>query len=293
MFFILLVNSITEAKITIFAHYFGQPEFIKYQYELFKKNILDDYELIVVEDSNDALISEQIRNECEKYNIQYIHIPRSIFETPKLHIMDEYVGIHNPSFECCVAVQHIYDNYVVHSKNICMIIDNDIFLVSPFSVEEYSKSYSFSYIHQQIGTVNYMLPNFLILDPSRMPQKECLNFNMGNISGYNTDSGGYTHFYLNDHNTFGKVMPVHFLSNTDSLLKEKFKNACPLLFTSKKWGSHYFINKDLFLHLRMGSNWSNSNDYPQMKTETTFLLDQLLYDKNDLDNSSNKSLINI
>ena len=40
---IILVSATAEAKVTIFAHYFGQPEFIKYQYSFFKKNMLDEY----------------------------------------------------------------------------------------------------------------------------------------------------------------------------------------------------------------------------------------------------------
>lgn len=267
----------TEAKITIFAHYFGQPEFIKYQCELFKKNLLDDYELIVIEDSNNELVSKQIKEECDQYNIQYIHIPRSEFKVPKLPIMGNYVNINSSSFECCIAVQYIYDNYVLPSKNICMIIDNDVFLLSPFSIKEYLGSFSFSYIPQQRGLINYMLPNFIILNPSRMPKKESLNFNMGTISGYNTDSGGYTHFYLQNYKNLGQPISEYPLYYMDSPLKQNFLDACTLLFTSRSWGSNYFVDKDIFLHLRMGSNWSNDSDYQQIKNEAFDLFDKLLY----------------
>src|SRR5690349_18490856 len=83
---ICALYSMLEAKVNIFAHYFGQPEFVKYQYMFFKKNMLDEYELVVFEDSFDPMISEQIRKECEKYNITYVHIPKSVFEGSKFLI---------------------------------------------------------------------------------------------------------------------------------------------------------------------------------------------------------------
>lgn len=275
LFFVLICASM-KAKVTIFAHYFGQPEFIKYQYSFFKKNLLDEYAFIAVEDSNNATVSAKIKNECEKYGITYIKIPRSVFEHPKLPILSSYVG--GPSFGCSVAVQYIYDNYVLSRENICMIMDNDIFLLSPFSIEKYLKSSSFAYVDQKRGVVNYMLPNFLMLNTSKMPDKESLNFNMGAIKGANTDSGGFTHFYLQKYGELGKSILVHYLYNTPSLLKEKFVNFCPTLFTSKNWSAHYFIDKEIFLHIRMGSNWSNDSNYSNMIKEVSFLFDQLLLD---------------
>lgn len=276
LYIILIYSTLVEAKITIFAHYFGQPEFIKYQYAFFKKNILDEYEFIVVEDSDNLIISYKIKRECERLGIQYIRIPRSAFIHPKLPVLDDSGG---PSFECSVAVQYIYDNYIVPSKDICLIMDNDIFLVSPFNIEEYLGSHSFAYVSQEKEFIDYMLPNFLIVNPSKMPEKEKLNFNLGVIQGVRTDSGGFTHFYLKEFKKLGKAIPVYHLFTTPSPLKEKFINVCPLLFTSKAWGSHYFIDPELFLHIRMGSNWAKHRDYPKMMKEVTFFMNQLLFDK--------------
>src|ERR1700739_1775215 len=91
LFSLLLVSS-TEAKVNIFAHYFGQPEFIKYQHLFFKKNMLDEYNFVIFEDSRDPLGSVQISDECKKYGITYVHIPKSVFEYPKLPIISSYVS---------------------------------------------------------------------------------------------------------------------------------------------------------------------------------------------------------
>lgn len=273
LFFVLLWSTV-DAKVTIFSHYFGQPEFIKYQYLFFKKNLQDEYEFIVVEDSNNPMVSKQIRDECKKFGIKYINIPRSAFERPVLPHLDSYVG--GPSFECSIATQYIYDNYVVSTKNTCVIMDNDIFLLSPFSIEEYLGSNSFAYVHQNKGDVDYMLPNFLIVNPSRMAEKESLNFNMGIIKGNRTDSGGFTHFYLQKYREFGKSISVQYLHNTPSPLKQKFVNFCPTLFTSESWSTHYFIDKETFLHIRMGSNWSRDSRYSHMMNDVKFLFYQLL-----------------
>lgn len=266
----------TQAKVTIFSRYFGQPEFIKYQYSFFKKNLLDEYEFVVIDDSNKINISNKIKNECEKYDIIYIRIPRSVFDHPKLPITSSYVTKGSASFECSVSVQYVYDNYVLPSDNICVIIDNDIFLTAPFSIEKYLGESAFAYVPQSRGTVDYMLANFLIFNPSIMPEKSHLNFNMGTILGNNTDSGGYTYFYLLNHKNIGKIVSSCYLHDTPSLIKDQFISNCPTLFTSKSWRAHYFIDKELFLHIRMGSNWSNNPDYPKMMAEVNFLFDKLL-----------------
>lgn len=276
---IVLIWSTIEAKVTIFSHYFGQPEFIKYQYLFFKKNLRDEYEFIVVEDSNDPIISHKIKEECKKFGIKYINIPRLAFEHPKLPCLDSYVG--GPSFECSIAVQYIYDNYVLSTENPCVIMDNDIFLLSPFSIEEYLASHSFAYVHQKKEAIDYMLPNFLILNPSKMADKESLDFNMGTIEGTNTDAGGFTHFYFQKHKELGKTIPIHYLYNTPSSLKQKFVNFCPTLFTSETWSAHYFIDKEIFLHIRMGSNWSNDSNYSNMMNDVSFVFNQLLGKHND------------
>ena len=265
---IILSSNVVEAKVTIFTHYFGQPEFIEYQYSFFKKNMLDEYELIVFDDASDVLVSEKIEKQCEKYDIRHIRIPRDIFEK---HVVGD------SSIECAVAIQYIYDNYVLTSDDICLLTDNDIFLISPFSIEKYLGQSPFSYFPQYRGDsysndlVDYMLPNFLILNPSKMLEKEGLDFNLGIVEGNRTDSGGFTHFYLQKYRALGKIMSIHYLHDSSSPLKEKFIGECSMLFTMKEWGSHYFIGKEIFLHLRMGSNWSKHSYYNHMINEMTFL----------------------
>jgi hypothetical protein len=281
-FLFIATFSLLEAKVSIFSHYFNQPEFVKYQYLFFKQNLLDNYEFVVFEDSNNAHVSSQIQNECKKYNIKYIHIPSSVFEHPKLPIKDWYIGLGAPSFQCAVAIQYIYDNFVIPSKDICLILDNDIFLLSPFSIEKYLENYSFSYSREEKRNsgqqVFYMLPNFVIFNPSIMPEKERLDFNMGTILETHTDSGGYTYFYLRDYAFLGKEMAKYYLCETSSKLKNRFGYQYPLMFNSAEWASHYFIEKDTFLHIRMGSNWSRHPKYSQMREELTSFFERLLHE---------------
>lgn len=274
--------STVEGKVNIFAHYFGQPEFVKYQHLFFEKNMLDEHQLVIFEDSYDPLVSAAIKRECEKYGVTYVHIPKSVFENPKFPVASSYVDLHSPSFGCAVATQYIYDNYVVPSEDICLILDNDIFLLSPFSIEKYLGTDAFAYSEEvranDLSSVYYMLPNFLILNPSQMPEKELLNFNLGTILGNNTDSGGFTYFYLWDHRSLGKPFPKYYCFATSSDIKERYFSLSPLLFTSVEWSSHYFIDKDLFLHIRMGSNWSKHPNYRQIRQEVETLFDALLKD---------------
>jgi hypothetical protein len=269
-----------EAKVNIFAHYFGQPEFVKYQHAFFKKNMLDEYEFVIFEDSNDPAISEQIKRECETYGVTYVHIPQAVFKKPKLPVVSSYVDPYAPSFGCAVATQYIYDNYVITSKDVCLILDNDIFLLSPFSVQKYLGSKAFAYSQElrfnESSYVDYMLPNFVIFNPVLMPENETVNFNLGTILGNNTDSGGFTYFYLQKYRSLGRRFPKHYFFETSSKLKERYLSLCPLLFTSQEWSSHCFIERDLFLHIRMGSNWSRHAHYRQIREEIETLFDTLL-----------------
>ena len=159
-------------------------------------------------------------------------------------------------------------------------MDNDIFLVCPFDLEKYLGSKAFAY-HEEARKndttcVTYMLPNFVIFNPRLMPEKERLNFNLGTILGNNTDSGGYTYFYLKDYVHLGKSLSKYYLAKTPSPLKDRYLPLCPLLFTSEEWGSHCFIEKDLFLHIRMGSNWSLHPNYEQIRHDVGMLFDTLL-----------------
>ncbi len=271
---------LAEAKVSVFAHYFGQPEFIKYQYLFLKKNLVDDFEFVVFEDAPNHTISEQIRKECDQYGISYVHIPRSVFDSPKLPIRNSYVSPKSPSFQCSLATQYIYDHYIIPSKNICLLLDNDIFLLSPISIEQFLGNYSFGYVRQQKKVtgkpVHYMLPNFVIFNPKIMPKKETLNFNMGVILGSQTDSGGYTYFYLREQLRLGKQIPFYYLWMSASPLKDRYQAQCPLLFGSSEWGSHYFMEEETFLHIRMGSNWSGNPKYNQMRKEIEYLFEELL-----------------
>ncbi len=279
-FLFVIVCSLVEGKVSIFAHYFGQPEFIKYQHLFFKKNMLDEYELVIFEDSRDPNVTAQIKHECEKYGITYVRIPPHVFDYPKLPITENWISLKAPSFQCSVATQYIYDQYVIPSQNVCLILDNDIFLLSPISIEQFLGEHAFSYVKQEKiasdSLVTYMLPNFIIFNPSLMPEKDNLNFNMGTISGVRTDSGGYTHFYLTKHRSLGNQIPIHYLWETECPLKDTFMNYCPLLFTSQEWASHYFLQPEAFLHIRMGSNWSKDPKYAQMNREFIYLFERLL-----------------
>jgi len=279
-FFFTAFCGLAEAKVSIFAHYFGQPEFVKYQYLFLKKNLLDEFEFVVFEDAPTLTTSKQIRAECEKYGIHCVHIPASVFEKPKLPIRNSYISLKSPSFQCSLATQYIYDHYVTPSKNPCLILDNDIFLLSPASIEQFLENYSFGYVRQQKRTIGkpvvYMLPNFIIFNPEIMPKKETLNFNMGLLYGVQTDSGGYTYFYLHDYFHLGKQIPCEYLWTGSSPLKECYSAQCPLLFGSSEWGSHYFMGKETFLHIRMGSNWSANPKYLQMRKEIEYLFEELL-----------------
>jgi hypothetical protein len=73
-------------------------------------------------------------------------------------------------------------------------------------------------------------------------------------------------------------MSKYFLHKTPSDLKSRFSSQYPLIFNSTEWLSHCFLEKDTFLHIRMGSNWSHHLKYPQMREEIDAFFQTLLFE---------------
>jgi glycosyltransferase involved in cell wall biosynthesis len=52
---------------------FNGPKLLEYQLKTLKKYCLDDYEFIVIDNSNNENYINEIKNICEENNISYIH----------------------------------------------------------------------------------------------------------------------------------------------------------------------------------------------------------------------------
>lgn len=124
---------------------------------------------------------------------------------------------------------------------------------------------------------------FVIMDLNAMPNKNTINFNCGKVEGVSVDTGGHTHYYLQ--NEAVKIKYIDCIHSDNFLCQDCQKNRTKNCFHNieilqnigfKKEDINFiqsgatnfeFLLKNTFLHYRGGGNWDNqSNTYHNNKT---------------------------
>ena len=290
----MLVCSSAQAKVYLYLHYFNCPEFLQYQVASFNKFLEDDFQITVYNDAIDQELNDFIEYECARLKVNHIRVPPWVWEKPYL---DNSHGLGGASFDCVCSIQWLYDTEVRHSEDVCVLLDNDMFLIQPASFETELGEFAFAFFPQHKSEKNeeqsfegkkyieYMLPNFLILKPSAMPENYTMDFNLGPIEGINTDSGGKTYYYLKKYGEYGlKRYELNLFTLKSHVYSENFDYPItfldqfvfkyPLLF-DEPWRCHTLMDQKLF-HLRMGSNWSCHPEYENMLATTFAFLTEIL-----------------
>lgn len=254
--------SIAHPKVTIYAHYFSNPEFIEFQDEGFKKFLEDEYEYIIYDDSSKPEVSDAIFSECVKRGIKYIKIPKWVFTKPYLPC-PPHGGLTNPSVQCANVLQYVYETYIKNSSGLNMLIDNDMFLINPLHIEKYMEGYSLAGQPQrrmnENTIIDYLLPALLIFNVDTMPNKDDFNVNLGFIDDINTDTGGFIHYYLKN-NPYLKLRNINWHYPSSGVEDPAFR------FVDKTWNMHFLLDKK-FLHFVAGSNWNNKEYYTEKLTD--------------------------
>ena len=134
--------------IYIYTVCYNTPNFISYQYLLFKKYIVGEFKYIVYNNTKtDNIINDKninnhnkLVNICKEYGIEYYDVPRNLF-LGKPTDASNRVGI-----AVDFATEDILNRFDIN--NIFMLIDNDAFLVTPFNVENFMVNSKLSGRHQ-------------------------------------------------------------------------------------------------------------------------------------------------
>lgn len=113
-----IINSFSEIDIYIVA--FNWPELIEYQILSLKKNLIDKYRLIIVDNSNNTIKSSEIKGICNKYKISYIKLPdNKLFS----------------SYSHGLSLNYIVKNIIKKQKTQYIgFLDHDCFLIKKFSI---------------------------------------------------------------------------------------------------------------------------------------------------------------
>lgn len=254
IFFLFFFLSI-EAKVLIMTHCYNKPHFIYWQHDTLKKFLKDDYEFVVFNDAEETEIYLQTEKICDYLKIRSVRVPQEIHE-----------GRNNPSTACADTIQYMIQHYGIHHPDIVVLLDSDMFLIRDFSIREYLGLNDIAANLQsrigQNGPVLYWLPNLIIFNMPQMPNPQHLNFDLGEIDGVATDTGGYNHYYIqNNPQIAWKMTDVEYSINEVDDLNESildhFKSHPKLweLLTNNLYDFEFY-NHFAFLHFRAGSNWN-------------------------------------
>lgn len=272
---LLLIPSICSANILLITHCYNRPDFITIQKKTFDKFLLDRYEYIVFNDAKDAAMAKLIEKACIENHVRCIRIPQNIHTQPYLprNPGDNFQQANHRHANC---VQFSLDTVGFDHDGIVCILDSDMFLIRPFSLENYMADKDIAaFLKRAPGKIYCLCPALCILAMNKLPDKKTLNFNAGKIKGWPVDSGGFTYYYLTQHPevklTSIDTLYSHqlFLGDThinrvaDHSVPQEVKaafyentgfNDIEIAFLLKKPDTFEFYLDRNFLHYRDGSN---------------------------------------
>lgn len=256
----MLFSSEIDAKMLIMTHCYNKPEFISWQARTFEKFLRDDYEFIVFNDTPNEELFNETEEICSSLNLQTVIVPQEI-----------HLGRENPSEACADTIQYMMNTVGFDYPGIVMLIDSDMFLIRDLNVEELLNNHDIAALAQvkdgKNGPVTYMLPNLIIFNMLTCPDRQTLNFDLGFIDEVNTDTAGFTHYYLKDHPELKWLKTnIHYqLTDKDLKLNPELIDTYarfPILWDimiNKRFDYEFYIDC-AFLHFRAGSNWNKMEE---------------------------------
>lgn len=172
-----------------------------------------------------------------------------------------------PNYQHSCALQWLLGHEILPpgEDGIAVILDFDMFLMRPFSFVDFLGDHVLAGQGQSRGPIDYVWPGFVVMRPSRMPERNLFSLACGKINdegvavgegapGHNVDVGGLAHVWMRRHREHA-VKPVrggrilNSMGNTDVLpapIRAKY---------SDDFGFDVF--EDSFLHYGRGTNWDN------------------------------------
>jgi hypothetical protein len=205
LFLFLLNSHELFCKCLVFTTAFNRPDFIELQHNLFRKFLQDDYEFVVVSDANSNKMKMKIQTKCDELGIRCISVPQEIHQQPYLPraALEEYTRANSRH---CNAAQWAWDNYFSKHEGPVMIIDSDMFLIRPFSIEKTLGNHHLAGVMWKTNDMitgqeySYLWLALILFNNPILPERDTILFNCGWLGRPNTkvsmDSGGWTYFYL-------------------------------------------------------------------------------------------------
>lgn len=292
-----LIPQLIFSKTLIFTTAFNRPDFIEWQHKLFNKFMLDDYEYIVFNDASTQKDHVSIHATCRYLKIRCIDIPQSIHTQPYLS-RQIHDNLQQPNIRNCNAVQWAWDNYILKHKGPVLLIDSDMFLIRPLSLEKALEGSDLAYVSWSTTDMfngnpyRYMWIALIGFNMNTLPSPEEICFNCGYLPNTNAvvDSGGWTSIYLRKFQNELKTKDISFLQGHTFFCPYRYGppnqqiNASPLEIR-ENLAQRGFTNQEIemvlqkpdtiellfdnhFLHYRCGTNYEGySHKYLNSKDE--------------------------
>lgn len=280
LFLILAIMPLsTLTKVLIITHSFNRPDFIEIHAKTFKALLKDEYEYVVFNDASNENIQQQIEQTCINLGIRCFRVPQNLHNIP---------GETSAGHRHMHGIKYSLESAGFEHDGIVALIDSDMFLIKPFSIEKYLAGYDIAGDLEgrknDIIEIRHLSPMLVFMNMPSLPNKKTLNFDGGYIEGLGCDVGGHTYFYLKNNPSIKPLFFSHIhvgawkaIINCPTctnmscnacikLLKDRFDNVVIKFIQECPDDIEFFLN-DTFLHYRSGSNWNHKPaEYHTAKT---------------------------
>ncbi len=257
-----------DKEVLFVASYFNNAHFIKYQYDCFL-NIKNSFDFIVLNDAskdtksllNNINAFNEIKEECNKYNVIHVEIPQTIHDSVSNGgLVPDGLPVNHPTERHRATINYFLQNYkklVTKKYKALVIVDADLFfmediniidilgnndIMGPLKQKEVLQDINnkdqywplkYKHITEKI-TIQWIWPILIILNLNTT-EHLLEELNVGGFAG--TDSGGLIHFFIKENN-----LKVGNISNHIDKINQN--------------DIGYYNDEKIFIHYRAGSNWS-------------------------------------
>lgn len=119
----LSLSPIEKKQVDIITVAFNNAELIRYQEQFFRKFITDSYTHIIVDNSTNMSVREELFHYCKENGITYIGLPKN-----RLNMV-------GPSYSHATALNYVYRHVICQRKPWAFALtDHDLFPIQPVSI---------------------------------------------------------------------------------------------------------------------------------------------------------------
>lgn len=208
---------------------FNNPDLVEYQLRLLRKNCLDNYLMLICDNSNNNSRSKEIHEVCKRYKASYIKLPVTLYPE-------------HPSQSHGSAINWTHLNIVRKYKpKVFGILDHDIFPVKKVSIIKRMQQKPLYGVKETKGEKWYLWPGFSFYDNGFLKFKK-VDFRP--TEGLDTGGSNWQSIYRK----LDKNVPIFAKVN---LMKVGLGN--------DKQEDKVQIVDDSWVHLINGSNWAKKD----------------------------------